>query len=156
MKSCVFGKWAAALLCLTIFAGGGTTSCSSDKEEPDTPGHSKELVLRFIEYRLFDWKGNVNANKQDSYQPGEYNLLCVDESDVRGYFTAMTGIEVPAADTYEATYRSSDGTCVITIEGTRVARNGLFADIRFSVPEFPQIELIHFGTMEIMQSAGQE
>lgn len=156
MKSCVFGKWAAALLCLTIFVGGGITSCSSDKEEPDTPGHPKEQVLRFIEYRLFDWKGNVTGNKLESYQPGEYNLVCVDESEARGYFTAMTGIEIPEADTYEAAYRSSDGKCVITIEGTRVPRNGLFADIRFSVPEFPQIELLHFGTMEIMQSGGQE
>lgn len=147
MKSCVFSKW-LALLCLTVFVGGGISSCS-DKND-DIPGFPKEKVIGFIRERLYDADGNVAANKLDEYQEGEFNLIADDEYEVREYFADMTGIEIPEAETYKAVYRSSDGKCVIEIEGTRLPRAEIFADIRFSVPEFPEIKLIHIGTENIM------
>ncbi|MBS4766534.1 hypothetical protein KG007_09995 [Alistipes sp. kh20] len=149
MKSCVFGKW-SALLCLMVFVGGGIFSCS-DKND-DTPGFPKEKVIGFIRENLYNADGNVAANKMSEYQEGEFNLIADDEYEVREYFAKMTGIEIPEAETYKAVYRSSDGKCVIEIEGTRLPRAEIFADVRFSVPEFPEIKLIHIGTKDMMEA----
>lgn len=147
MKSCVFSK-SLALLCLTVFVGGGISSCS-DKND-DTPEFPKEKVIGFIREKLYNADGNVAANKRSEYQEGEFNLIADYEYEVREFFAKMTGIEIPEAETYKAVYRSSDGKCVIEIEGTRLPRAEIFADVRFSVPECPEIKLIHIGTKNIM------
>lgn len=140
------------ILLMCVFFAGALAACSSEDDNDNDPTiKPKEEVLLFIEYRLFDWKGNVNGNKLDRYEPGEYNLLCIDEPDVRGYFTALTGIEIPPQSTYKSVYQSSDGECKITIEGRQEALNGIFATIRFYVPEYPEIKILHLGTMEMMQ-----
>lgn len=140
------------ILLLCVFFAGTLTACSSDDDDDTSNIKPKEEVLAFIKYRLFDWKGNVNGNKLERYEPGEYNLLCIDEPDVRGYFTALTGIEIPPQSTYKCVYQSTDGKCKITIEGRQEALNGIFATIRFYVPEYPEIKILHFGTMAMMQA----
>lgn len=72
----------------------------------------------------------------DEYQEGEFNLIADDEYEVREYFADMTGIEIPEAETYKAVYRSSDGKCVIEIEGTRLPERKFSQTSAFPSPNF--------------------
>lgn len=127
------------------------TACSSDDDNDTLPSKPKEEVLKFIQTRLYDKDGNVAANRLKEYAPGEYNLIADYEDEVREYFTEMTGIEAPLQATYKYVYQSTDGKCTISIDGRREPEKGLFATIRFTVPEYPKINILHIGTEAILE-----
>lgn len=141
MKSTVW------LLCMLTV--GVLSSCSSDDDNTTTDKTSEEVVS-FIKNKLYDKQGNVAANKLDTYLEGEYNLIADEESEVCEFFTKMTGVEAESGDTYKYVYQSADGKHLITIEGSRTAKNAVYATILFSIPECPEIKILHIGTPAIM------
>ncbi|WP_455593475.1 hypothetical protein [Bacteroides sp.] len=145
----------STVLLLCMLAVGVFSSCSSDDDNTPT-GATSEEVVSFIKSKLYDNQGNVAANKLDTYQKGEYNLIADEESEVCYLFTMMTGIEAESGDTYKYVYQSADGKHLITIEGSRTAENAVYATILFSIPECPEIKIIHIGTPAIMEGTNAE
>lgn len=136
----ICAKW-KVLLCAALMIG--LAACSSDDDPGKPAPKPKEEVLAFIRTKLIGENGNVLANTKENYGPGEYNLVADEEDETRDYFTQMTGIEIPSKDSYQCEYVSADGTCRISIEGSRQPVNGTYATLFFSVPEIPQIEILH-------------
>lgn len=136
-------------LALCVLAAGFLSSCSSD-DDKTTPEASSEELVKFMKTNLYDEQGEVAANVLDTYQEGEYNLVADEGSEVCEFFSAMTGIETQPLETYEYTYKSEDGKYQVAIKGTQVANNAIYATLYFSVPECPEIKIIHIGTMAIM------
>lgn len=147
MKSYRIIKSTVLLLC--VLAAGILSSCSSDDEET-TLGASSEELVKFMKNNLYDEQGKVAANILDTYQEGEYNLVADEGSEVCEFFSAMTGVETQPLETYEYAYKSEDGKYQVSIKGTQVANNAIYATLYFSVPECPEIKIIHVGTLAIM------
>lgn len=137
------------LLCISLIVS--LTACSSDDDENTPLPKPREEVVQFMKTNLYDGEGNVVANILEDYGSDEYNLIADNEKDVRHFFTALTGIEVPLQDTYTYTYQSADGKCKIIIEGRKEPEKGLYATIRFSVPECRGIRILHIGTSAILE-----
>lgn len=150
MKSYLILSKVMWMLCAAFIVS--LAACSSDDDNDTPQSKPKEEVLKFIQTNLYDKNGNVAANRLEEYVPGEYNLIADDESEVREYFTDMTGIEIPPQDIYKYVYQSADGKCKISIEGRREPVKGLFATIYFTVPEYPGLDILHIGTMAILES----
>lgn len=148
MKNYLTASKVFLLVCASFIVS--LTSCSSDDDQ-SIPGNSGEEVVRFIQTNLYDNAGEVAANQLESYTNGEYNLVAGKESEARAFFTALTGIEAPLQDTYKYVYQSADGKYKISIEGSRQPKNGIYATIRLTVPDYPEIKIVHIGTMAMLE-----
>lgn len=148
MKNYLITSKVMWLLCAAFIVS--LTACSSDDDQ-SIPGKSEEEVVQFIHTNLYDDAGEVAANQLESYTRGEYNLVADKENEARAFFTALTGIEAPLQDTYKYVYQSADGKYKISIEGSRQPKNGVYATIRLSVPEYPEIKIVHIGTMAMLE-----
>lgn len=135
------------LFCMSFIVS--LTACSSDEEEDTSPSRPKEEVLEFMQNKLYDSDGNVVANKLNSYVEGEYNLIADKEDEVREWFHNLTGIDIPLQNTYRVVYQSKDGKCTISIEGREAPSEGVYATVRFSVAEYPQLKVLHIATMVV-------
>ena len=152
MKSNRIIKTATLLVC--ALAVGLFSSCS--KEKGNGADDTYQQILANIRQGLFDDDGNVLANKLETYETGEYNLIADEEADVRAFFTELTGVAAPEKSEYEYAYTSRDGNGAIRIKGTQIAKDGVFATIYFGMPEIPQIKMIHIGTNAIMGDNNSE
>lgn len=150
MKSYRMMKSTAVVLC--TLAVGLFSSCSSD-DDKTILGVSSEELVKFMKTNLYDEEGKVAANVLDTYQEGEYNLVADEGSEVCEFFSAMTGIETQPLETYEYTYKSEDGKYQVMIKGTQLANNAIYATLYFSVPECPEIKILHIGTIAIMNGS---
>lgn len=145
MKSYLTLSKLMLLLCMAFIVS--LTACSSDEE--DDISQPKEKVLEFMQSKLYDVDGNVIANKLNSYVEGEYNLIADKEDEVREWFNSLTGIDIPLQRTYKVVYQSKDGKCTIAIEGREEPLDGVYATVRFSVAEYPQLKVLHIATMAV-------
>lgn len=145
MKSYLTLSKLMLLLCTAFIVS--LTACSSDEE--DDISQPKEKVLEFMQSKLYDLDGNVIANKLNSYVEGEYNLIADKEDEVREWFNSLTGIDIPLQNTYKVVYQSKDGKCTIAIEGREEPLDGVYATVRFSVAEYPQLKVLHIATMAV-------
>ena len=135
-----------------ILAMGMFSACSSDDDTDD----GYENIVKNIKDTFYDGKGEIKANKLSTYETGEYNLIADEEKDVRAFYTELTGVDTPAKSEYEYTYKSRDGKGVITLKGTQVAKDGIFATIYLAIPECPEIKIVHIGTDAIMGDNNSE
>lgn len=138
------GAFLLGMLVMCVFS-----SCSSD-DDNTVPETSSEKLVKFMKTNLYDEQGNVEANVLSTYQTGEYNLTANDGGDVCKYFSSMTGVEAPLMDSYQYEYSSEDGKCKVSIKGTKVAKDGIYATIYIRIPECPEIKILHIGTEAIM------
>lgn len=145
MKSYLTLSKLMLLLCTAFIVS--LTACSSDEE--DDISQPKEKVLEFMQSKLYDVDGNVIANKLNSYVEGEYNLIADKEDEVREWFNSLTGIDIPLQKSYRVVYQSKDGKCTIAIEGREAPSEGVYATVRFSVAEYPQLKILHIATMVV-------
>lgn len=147
MKSYLTLSKLMLLLCMSFIVS--LTACSSDEEDDTSQSQPKEKVLEFMQSKLYNVDGNVIANKLNSYVEGEYNLIADKEDEVREWFNSLTGIDIPLQRTYKVVYQSKDGKCTISIEGREEPLDGVYATVRFSVAEYPQLRILHIATMAV-------
>lgn len=147
MKSYLTLSKLMLLFCMSFIVS--LTACSSDEEDDTSQSQPKEKVLEFMQSKLYNVDGNVIANKLNSYVEGEYNLIADKEDEVREWFNSLTGIDIPLQRTYKVVYQSKDGKCTISIEGREEPLDGVYATVRFSVAEYPQLRILHIATMAV-------
>lgn len=147
MKSYLTLSKLMLLFCMSFIVS--LTACSSDEEDDTSQSQPKEKVLEFMQSKLYNVDGNVIANKLNSYVEGEYNLIADKEDEVREWFNSLTGIDIPLQRTYKVVYQSKDGKCTISIEGREEPLDGVYATVRFSVAEYPQLKILHIATMVV-------
>lgn len=140
------------LLFVCLLSMGSFSLCSCDDDEDETREHTSKEVIQFMHKKLYDKNGRVALNWLDIYQDSEYNLVADEESDVYDFFKDLTGIKLDyKGGSYQATYDSEDGRCRIKIEGSRRPELGIYATIRFDVPECPDIHILHLVIPAFME-----
>ena len=109
--------------------------------------NSDQVIARFKDYFYQD--GKVHANRLSSFQPSEWALATDDARKPLDIFTHITGISAPMKDRYEYSYRSTDGRCNISIQGSAEAdTEAMFATINVYIPEYKEIETMHIVTID--------
>lgn len=138
-------------MCMATIAVS-TFSCTSDDENSEPTGlPSAEVIGTFKKY--FYNSDGVHANKLDTYQVDEFCVISNTKERPCAFFTELTGIEAPLKAQYKYVYKSTDGTCTISIEGTDTPVNGVYAILRVNIPECSDIKIIHIGTMRLLDGA---
>ena len=148
------------LLFVCLLSMGSFSLCSCDDDEDETREYTRVEVILFMQNKLYDKDGEVALNWLDTYKDGEYNLVADEESDVYDFFKDLTGIKIDSkGSSYQEIYDSEDGRCRIKIEGSRRPELGIYATIRFDVPECSEIKILHLvipAVMEGVNVVGQD
>lgn len=109
--------------------------------------NSDQVIARFKDYFYLD--GRVHANRLSSFQPSEWALATDDARKPLDIFTKITGVPVSMKSQYEYSYRSTDGRCNISIQGSAEAdTEAMFATINVYIPEYKEIETMHIATID--------
>lgn len=141
------------LLFVCLLSMGSFSLCSCDDDEDETREHTGKEVILFMQKKLYDKDGEIALNWLDTYKDGEYNLVADEESDVYDFFKALTGIKIDyKGGSYQEIYEAEDGIwCRIKIQGTRKPQQGIYATIRFEVPDCPDIRVLHLVIPAVME-----
>lgn len=126
-----------------------TSSCASDDDNKEPGGRPSAEVIRMFKKQFYNNKG-VHANKLDTYQADEFCVISDTKERPCTFFTELTGIEAPLKSQYKYLYKSADGTCTISIEGSEIPVNGVYAVLRVNIPECSDIKIIHIGTLRLL------
>ena len=126
-----------------------TSSCASDDENNEPTGLPSAQVIQAFKQKFYNTEG-VYAHKLNTYQADEFCVISNSKERPCDFFTELTGIEAPLKSQYKYSYKSADGSCTISIEGSETPVNGVYAILRINIPECSDIRIIHIGTMRLL------
>lgn len=109
--------------------------------------NSDQVIARFKAYFYQD--GKVHANRLNSFQSSEWALATDEAQKPLDIFTHITGMSAPMKSQYEYSYRSTDGRCNISIQGSaELGTDAVFATLNMNIPECEDIKTMHIVAID--------
>ncbi|MDL2277332.1 hypothetical protein LJC57_01955 [Parabacteroides sp. OttesenSCG-928-G07] len=134
----------ACMMTVVLFS-----ACSGDDDEPDYKSGTEAIAA----FRSFFYRnGEINALKHEDFLDTEWAIPIGKPENACVLFNRITGMDVELTDTYNYSYKSTDGKCAIRIEGRRVPENFIYGTMYINIPECPEITKIILAKPEYFEN----